>query len=315
MTKIHLDTDIGGDIDDLCALAMLLRIPDVQITAVTTCAEENGRRAGYVRRALDLEGNSSIPVAAGIDVSAWDFRFKPAYYDDDVFWMGAVPPCPNDPNEAIDLLKASADQGAILVGIGPYTNFYFLEKRYPGTLAKAKLFLMGGFIQAIRPGFPQWGVDNDYNIQLDMQSALAVLENSHPTLVPLNITIETSLRRAYLGGLRTAGPLGQLIAHQAEAFAQIWQNEAIFGANYPCLPNDTINFQHDPLTCAIASGWQDSVQIAETNLVYEQIEDYLHEKPGSNGHPARVVTSINASIFNQYWYDCMTSNVQPALGK
>lgn len=24
MSKIHLDTDIGGDMDDLCALAMLL---------------------------------------------------------------------------------------------------------------------------------------------------------------------------------------------------------------------------------------------------------------------------------------------------
>ncbi len=25
MTKIHLDTDIGGDMDDVCALAMLLK--------------------------------------------------------------------------------------------------------------------------------------------------------------------------------------------------------------------------------------------------------------------------------------------------
>lgn len=28
MIKIHLDTDIGGDMDDLCALAMLHEIPD-----------------------------------------------------------------------------------------------------------------------------------------------------------------------------------------------------------------------------------------------------------------------------------------------
>ena len=30
--KVHLDTDLGGDIDDLCALAMLLRWKDVEIT-------------------------------------------------------------------------------------------------------------------------------------------------------------------------------------------------------------------------------------------------------------------------------------------
>ncbi len=42
MTKIHLDTDIGGDMDDLCALAMLLKWPDLEITGVTTVSEDQG---------------------------------------------------------------------------------------------------------------------------------------------------------------------------------------------------------------------------------------------------------------------------------
>ena len=45
MIKIHLDTDIGGDMDDLCALAMLLKWPDLEITGVTTVSEEQGRQA------------------------------------------------------------------------------------------------------------------------------------------------------------------------------------------------------------------------------------------------------------------------------
>ena len=36
MTKLHLDTDLGGDIDDLCALAMVLNWPEVDLLAVTT---------------------------------------------------------------------------------------------------------------------------------------------------------------------------------------------------------------------------------------------------------------------------------------
>ena len=56
MTKIHLDTDIGGDMDDLCALAMLLRWPDLEITGVTTVSEEHGRRAGYAYYVLNLVG-------------------------------------------------------------------------------------------------------------------------------------------------------------------------------------------------------------------------------------------------------------------
>ena len=54
--EIHLDTDIGGDVDDICALALLLKSPHVEITGITTTAEENGRRAGYVRHILNLAG-------------------------------------------------------------------------------------------------------------------------------------------------------------------------------------------------------------------------------------------------------------------
>lgn len=34
--KIHLDTNIGGDMDDLCALAMLLKWPDAEIAGIPT---------------------------------------------------------------------------------------------------------------------------------------------------------------------------------------------------------------------------------------------------------------------------------------
>jgi purine nucleosidase len=38
--KIHLDTDFGGNIDDICTLALLLRWPgDVHLTAITTVGE------------------------------------------------------------------------------------------------------------------------------------------------------------------------------------------------------------------------------------------------------------------------------------
>lgn len=52
MLKLHLDTDIGGDIDDLCALAMALNWPDAELLALTTVAEHRGGRADYERYAL-----------------------------------------------------------------------------------------------------------------------------------------------------------------------------------------------------------------------------------------------------------------------
>src|SRR2546421_5994035 len=82
MQKLHLDTDIGGDIDDLCALAMVLNWPDVELLAVTTVSDDQGRRAGYARYALALAGRESITVAAGADVSLDCYRGRPGFPDE-----------------------------------------------------------------------------------------------------------------------------------------------------------------------------------------------------------------------------------------
>ena len=74
MTKVHLDTDLGGDIDDLCALAMLLRWPSVTLTGITVVGDTNGIRTGYTRYALGLEGRTEIPVAAGADTAQGFYR-------------------------------------------------------------------------------------------------------------------------------------------------------------------------------------------------------------------------------------------------
>jgi purine nucleosidase len=56
VARLHLDTDLGGEIDDLCALAMLLGWPGVGLLAVTTVADDRGRRAGGARYAFDTAG-------------------------------------------------------------------------------------------------------------------------------------------------------------------------------------------------------------------------------------------------------------------
>jgi hypothetical protein len=37
--RIHLDTDLGGDTDDACALAMLLGWPGVELVGIATTAD------------------------------------------------------------------------------------------------------------------------------------------------------------------------------------------------------------------------------------------------------------------------------------
>jgi purine nucleosidase len=303
MKRIHLDTDLGGDIDDLCALAMLLRWSgDVEITGITTVAEANGRRAGYVRYVLGLEGRSEIPVAAGADVAQGYYRYPQLGYPaEERYWPEPVAPSPNAAQEAIRLLQRSIEQGATIVAIGPYTNLYLLDRQRPGILAQADLILMGGYVYPVRAGFPQWGNDADWNIQVDVRSAQHVLSHSKPTLVPLTVTVETALRRAYLAKLRRAGALGQLIVRQAEAFALDEQMETRFGQTCTALPQDIINFQHDSLACAIALGWEDGVEVEELPLLVQEQDGWLTERIHPAGAPTRIVTRIDGPRFNEFW--------------
>jgi inosine-uridine nucleoside N-ribohydrolase len=305
MTKIHLDTDIGGDMDDVCALAMLLSWPDLDITGVTTVSDDAGRRAGYVRYLLGLMQRSDIPSCAGADVASGYYRYALDYPPEEANWPEPITPQPGSPDKAIALLKSSIEQGATIVGIGPWTNFMLLEHAYPGILKQANLFLMGGRVFDIPAGYPQWSTEDDYNVQVDISSALFVLEHANPTLIPLTVSCQTALRRAYLPRLARAGRLGELIVRQAALFASSEQLEQRYGESCPGLPGDIINFQHDPLACAIALGWHEGVKMETVPLTLETRDGWLYEIPARSGIPTRLVTHIDGNAFNDYWCDML----------
>jgi purine nucleosidase len=304
--KLHIDTDIGGDLDDLCALALALNWPDVELVAVTTVAEQQGKRAGYTRYALRLAGRADVPVAAGADAASGVYREWPALPPEERYWPEPISPAPTSLEEALDLLARSIEQDALIVAIGPFTNLALLEKRSPGILRRARLYLMGGYVFPPGEGFPRWDSRTDYNVQVDVQSAHYVLQHANPTLITLAVTVETALRRAYLPALRQAGPLAQLIAHQAEAFAKDEQMEARFGQTCAGVAEDIINFQHDPLCCAIALGWRDGVEIDELPLTAEIEDGWLCQKVDDSGRLTKVVTRVDGSKFSEFWLDTVT---------
>ena len=304
--KIHLDTDLGGDIDDLCALALLLAHPDVELTGITTAADEGGRRCGYVKYALALAGRSDVPVAAGADVSLGCFRDRPGYPNDADYWPEPVAPSPNPLDDAFDLLTRSIESGATVVGVGPYTNLAWLDRARPGLLAATPLYLMGFHVHPVPAGFPRWEIDTDYNVQMDVAAARHLLFAHAPTVIPLELTAQTSVRRAYLPGLRQSGPLGALLARQAEAFARDERHEATYGQTCAGLPDDTINFLHDPLAVAVALGW-DGVRFATLPLRPEiNAAGDLRAAIAPDGKPTRVGVAVDGNAFNDWWYQTVS---------
>ncbi len=307
MLKVHLDTDIGGDIDDLCALAYLLKHPNIEITGITTVAEQDGKRAGYVKRVLEIAGRTEIPFKAGSDVSLNRFRYRPGYPIEEDYWGTKVESVKSDLDDALELMRKSVENDAVIIGIGPYTNLYYLDKKFPGILRKANLYLMGGYIFPPEKGYPDLGNENDYNIQLDVEAAKYVLLTLSPTMIPLSVCLGTHLTMSDVDSLEKAHDLGKLIAKQARAFAQNWENRDKY-REYENIPSDFINFQYDPLACAVATNSFKEFRVETFPLDCEVKNTYLVERVSENGKPTKIVVSVDGKAFNKHWLEIVTTN-------
>ena len=302
MVKVHLDTDFGGDPDDACALALLLGWPGVELTGVTTNLDDHGERAGAVRYVLDLV-RRSVPVVAGASRTVTDPDKRwPSTVGDERYWPEPIEAVPSEPDTALDALDTAIATGATIVTIGALTNLARLEAARPGRLAAARVVVMGGWLAPLAEGLPQWGPERDFNLQCDPLAASTVLRAvGDLTLATLPALAVAHLRRRDTARLRAAGRIGALLAGQAEAYADE-QDRAALTAVHPALPDDLLNFHWDPVTCAIAVGW-DAVDITDSNVAIDLAADgtVRMRHDDANGRPVRAVVAIDGVAFSETW--------------
>ena len=297
--RIHLDTDFGGDTDDACALAMLLGWPGAELVGITTAVDPAGRRAGYVSHLLELVGRDDIPVAAGAELSLTTLRSAEPVMDDERHWPSGIACRASPPGAALDLLDRNIEQGATIVGIGPWTNLALLEVARPGSLGRVPVVAMGGWTGLPAAGLPQWGPEMDFNVQWDTRAAEIVAATARLTMVTLPVTLKAHLRAADLPRLRAAGPLGELLARQSEAHG--YDNRmAELGRAHTGLPDDLMNFQYDPVACAVALGWPGAV-VEDVRLQPVLDAGVLRFQPDPGGRPTTVVVDLDAAGFAEAW--------------
>jgi purine nucleosidase len=297
--RVHLDTDLGSDTDDLCALAMLLGWPDVEVVGVTTVSDPGGVRAGMTRYALGLANRSDVAVAAGAEGSLGGY-FVPLEFPD--VWPEPIRPAPSRPGEALELLEASVAAGATVVAIGPYTNLAMFEAALPGRLAEVPVAVMGGWVTPPRDGYPPWTWDQDFNVQQDALAAKVVFERANPLVAQVAATLETFVRERDLGQIESAGPLGALIAEQARRRGEEYGMKTLHDL-HPALPHDLLNFQYDPLAGALACGW-DGATIAEFRIRPELVGTRLRltiAGEDEGGVRMRVATSVDGERLAREW--------------
>ena len=201
---VILDTDIGDDIDDAFALALLLRSPEVKLLGITTGFGDTELRARLVDRYLAAVGRTQIPVNAGVPTPAAN-HFTQAAYARQALALK------HGDAVAFLLRQIRAHPGAItLIAIGPLFNVQAAIERDPATFRRLKrVVLMGGSIYRgyddEKPGGANPPPSAEWNIHCDPAGLRALLASGVPVfMLPLDST-QVHLTLPQLGSILSHG--------------------------------------------------------------------------------------------------------------
>lgn len=234
---VILDTDIGTDIDDCLALALLLSSAELELQAVTCVYGDTVLRSRMTRKLLQLRGVGQIPVYAGAQ--------KPLTSQRPIYWeghegQGLIDPADTTlepdagfaPDKLVEMVMSRPKQ-IHLIAIGPLTNIALAIQKEPRFIENiAHLTIMGGVVRSIdRLDLPL----AEHNIVCDPEAAKIVLESGASiTLIPLDLTTLVFVDQAGWTRIQTAGSPFQLAV--ADQLARYPRFQAIGRTNL-----------HDPL--------------------------------------------------------------------
>jgi purine nucleosidase len=225
--RVVFDTDIGSDVDDALALAVLLgRSPEAHLEAVVTVYGDSLLRARLAQRYARLAGRS-IRVYAGEKLTR---------SGRDVWWAGhegtlhdALDDERVEPEAGVDALLRivlEAPGEIDLIAVGPLTNIAAaIDRDTAFGPALRGLWIMGG-------GF---GIGRaEHNIRSDVDAARIVFGAGIPTTVAgLEITERLTVDQAQLTTIADSGPLGAALRRDIH---QWWE-----------FRRETWNVPHDPV--------------------------------------------------------------------
>lgn len=206
---VILDTDIGSDVDDILALALLANAPELELVGVTTVYGDTQLRARMVRYVLDRLGLSHVPIGIGARET---MSGRP------VWWAGhegeSIPDLDRIPIDdmlsAQDLLRLAAmkHHGRLQVmAIGPLTNVAQAMLTQPAFAPSIEhLTIMGGAFWMPRP---------EHNMLCDAAAADIVVRSDIPmTFCGLDVTLRALLREDDMPRIRAATAIGPMLEEE-----------------------------------------------------------------------------------------------------
>lgn len=291
---VLLDTDVGTDVDDAIAIALILASPEIDLRAVTIVSGDTDLRGRIAKKLLTLGSRSEVPVAAGVR--------EPVLRQRNFLRLGHEGHRIVDPDEELHLANAHAVDLLIntvlrerphVVAIGPLSNLAVAIMKEPAVITSIPhLTVMGGLLHR--------DLDMpllDYNLGSDAEAAVVVLNAGIPTtLVPVDITCKVFFTAADLTRLRDArSRLLHTLCDAIEVWAPLQRALSSFQP-------DAVAFLHDPLTVAVLI--ERSLVTFERLRLRPAIVDgnfqFVHD-PGAPGF--EVATAVDARRFIEFLLD------------
>ena len=294
--RIIFDTDIGTDVDDALALALVLCSPELQLEGVTCVYGDVDLRARMVIKMLQLCGLSEVPVTVGLR--------EPLLGTRPVFWLGheghglleaedeVLAP---ERKHAVDFIVRTVmeNPGQIhLVAVGPLTNVamaFLREPKLPEQLAR--LTIMGGVFRGPEDLHLPYA---EHNIRCDPEAAHVVLSSgARITLIPLDVTTKVRITREGTERIRAGGTsFHDAVARQVEL--------------YPPFAEKGYTFMHDPLAVAVVIR-PDLVRMEDLHVDVELHGRHaaaatLARTPADDASAtARVALEVDAGAFEEFY--------------
>ncbi|MEN7973965.1 MAG: nucleoside hydrolase [Verrucomicrobiota bacterium] len=216
---VILDTDIGGDIDDTWALAMLLNSPELDVKLITTATADTVYRARICARILQRARRTGIPIGIGPRFESdgprerqrdWVNGYELSEYPGIIYENGV--------QGIIDAIESS-DEPVTLIAIGPATNIAELLERRPAVANRVNLVGMFGSIHRQHKG--RSGAIAEFNVLQDITACQKVFSApwKSVTITPLDTC----------GTVQLTGELyAQLLASNDPLLADVLENYRIW---------------------------------------------------------------------------------------
>jgi purine nucleosidase len=214
MRPVILDTDIGSDVDDILALVMLAKSPELDLVGITTVYGDTLHRARIAKATCAMLQRPEVKIIAGAP--------KPLS-GRQVYWAGhegeGIPGLEtfsfDTSVKAEEYLVASAEQspGELeILAIGPLTNIAKAIELSAAFKSGVKhLYIMGGAFWLDRP---------EHNIRCDVDAAQIVFESGIPiTAVGLDLTLRVWITEKDVQSIAAMpSSLGAILAEQIRSW-------------------------------------------------------------------------------------------------